>query len=129
MINTLLRFGLVGACTTLLDLTLFNVLLALGPGVGPSHALSTSVILPISYVGQRRAFLASDRRPWVQALRFVLVTVVGAYGVQSCVLAAGVQIFGSSAPLPANLAKLSAMAVGIAWNFALFRWFVFALPQ
>ncbi len=122
--NTLTRFALVGTLTTALDFTLFNGALSLGLGVGPAHAASTSVILPLSFLGQRRAFRSSGR-PWSQALRFSLVTIVGAYGVQVGVLAAAVELVGAVAVGPANLAKLAAMSVGIAWNFALFRWFVF----
>lgn len=122
--NTLVRFALVGTLTTALDLALFNGGLSLGLGVGPAHALSTSIILPLSFLGQRRAFRSSGQ-PWSQALRFGLVTIVGAYGVQVGVLAAAVELVGAVAVGPANLAKLAAMAVGIAWNFVLFRWFVF----
>ncbi len=122
--NTLVRFALVGTLTTALDIALFNWGLSLGIGVGPAHAASTSIILPLSFIGQRRAFRASGQ-PSSQALRFGLVTIVGAYGVQVGVLAAAVELVGAVAVGPANLAKLAAMAVGIAWNFALFRWIVF----
>ncbi len=121
--NTLLRFATVGACTTVLDLVLFNVCLSLGLGTVASHALSTALILPLSFLGQRRAF-RSGIDPF-QPLRFAAVTLVGAYGVQILVLEWAASTLGSASIGPANLAKLAAMAAGIAWNFVLFRWLVF----
>lgn len=139
----LVRFGLIGAATTLLDLGMFNVLI--GPWVGfplvTSHLLASAATVATSFLGQRNlVFAGRDGRLSGQALKFFLVTVTGVGLVQSIVLI-GIAVlleFAHSqwilfASVPAthwhmvqhNGAKTTAMVVGIAWNFFWFRNWVF----
>lgn len=125
--NTLLRFAAVGTATTCLDILLFNLGLMFGLPPVQSHAASTAFILPISFIGQRRAFRSSSK-PLLQACRFLQVVVVGAFVVQVIVLFVMLAALGSS-PAGANASKLVAMAIGIAWNFVMFCFYVFPATQ
>ena len=139
----LARFGLVGTATTLLDLGLFNLLS--GPWVGlslvPAHLLASVVTLTASFLGQRNlVFAGQDGQLSSQAVRFVLVTVVGVALVQSAVMtgmAAMLEHGHGQGSLLASIpqehwpmtqrngSKAAAMVVGIAWNFWWFRNWVF----
>lgn len=125
--STLLRFALVGAVTTLIDILLFNLGMMFGLPPVQSHTASTALILPISFIGQRRAFRSSSK-PLLQACRFLQVVVVGAFVVQVIVLFVMLAALGST-PAGANASKLVAMAIGIAWNFVMFRFYVFPATQ
>ena len=139
----LIRFGVVGAATTLLDLVLFNMLS--GPWgrlpIVPAHLLASVVTLTISFFGQRNlVFRRQEERAGNQAMRFILVTLIGVCLVQSLVLTGTAWMLvvardpsGLLAWVPAdrwpwvqrNLAKAAAMTTGIAWNFLWFRCWVF----
>ena len=53
--TTLFRFASVGCATTALDVMVFN--LGVMAGLLPiwAHGLSSAIILPLSFLGQRRA--------------------------------------------------------------------------
>lgn len=142
-LGLLLRFGLVGTATTLLDLALFNLLSGSWAGLPllPAHLLASVVTLTVSFFCQRNlVFQGQNGRLSEQAMRFVLVTVAGVFLVQSAVLT-GVALVLSQAhdhlklltsvspehwPLiRRNGAKAAAMLVGITWNFLWFRNWVF----
>ena len=142
-LGLLLRFGLVGTLTTLLDLALFN--LFSGPQAGfplvPAHLLASVFTLAASFFGQRNwVFQGCHRGLHQQATRFVMVTVTGVALVQSSVLSGAALALGQAHEnwklLPyvsaehwvlirRNGAKAMAMLVGIAWNFLWFRNWVF----
>lgn len=129
--------------TTFLDLALFNLSGGHWSGLPnvSAHLMASVVTLTISFFGQRNiVFRRQGEGPGRQAMRFILVTVVGVNLVQSFVLAgtAGMRVvardpLGLLAGVPANrwpwvqrnLAKAAAMAIGIAWNFFWFRHRVF----
>ncbi len=139
----LARFGLIGAATTLVDLGLFNLLSGqwVGLSLVPAHLLASVVTLTTSFLGQRNlVFAGQGGQLSSQAVRFVLVTVVGVAFVQSAVMTATAgmlehghghwRLLASVQPerWPAtvrNGAKAAAMVVGIAWNFWWFHHWVF----
>lgn len=139
----LARFGLVGAATTLFDLGLFNLLSGqwVGLSLVPAHLLASVVTLTASFLGQRNlVFAGQDGQLSSQAVRFVLVTVVGVALVQSAVMTGMAamlehghghwRLLASVQPehwlvTMRNGAKAAAMVVGIAWNFWWFRHWVF----
>ncbi len=84
------RFGLVGMATTFLDLALFNLSGGHWSGLPnvSAHLMASVVTLTISFFGQRNiVFRRQGEGPGRQAMRFILVTVVGVNLVQSFVLA------------------------------------------
>jgi putative flippase GtrA len=139
----LARFGLVGAATTLVDLGFFNLLSGqwVGLSLVPAHLMASVVTLTASFLGQRNlVFAGHDGQLSSQAVRFVLVTVVGVALVQSAVLTGMAAVlahaqsqWGLLASMPPehwpvtqrNESKAAAMVVGIAWNFFWFRHWVF----
>lgn len=122
--SVLVRFATVGVATTLLDLLLFNVSVLLGAGTIVAHVLSSIVVLPLSFLGQRRAFRSrGDVRR--QVVCFSWVTLVGVFVLQPLILDAASHALPKPGLAGANVAKACAMVAGITWNLLWFRWHVF----
>lgn len=141
----LTRYGLVGAMTTLFDLALFNLFsyYLLRLSVVQAHLCASLFTLCISFYGQRTwVFGSTSRNIGKQALRFFIITVSGVAMVQSAVLWGTKELFGlcigrwgflevspaTAEVLIRNASKLSAMCLGICWNFLWFRTWVFRAP-
>lgn len=125
--KTILRFATVGCTTTALDVLVFNLGVIAGLPALWAHLVSSSIILPLSFLGQRAAFRAHGPQQG-QALRFAVVTGVGVFCFQPVVLSEAMRAVAIAGLAQANAAKGAAIGAGIIWNLALFRWFVFPPP-
>lgn len=125
---TFVRYLLVGASNTLLDLGLF-ILLAVAIQVPAlvANIISTSITVGVSYVLNRLFVFRSQRSVQSTLLQFVAVTLVSGLVVQSVAIWA-VLVLGSAADPSlsstalAPLAKVCAMGVGMCCNYLGYRW-------
>ncbi len=119
--KTVTRYAVTGFATTAADFGIFVLMSAwFGLSALLSHAIATSIILPISFLGQRNLAFRSQGRVNRQALEFVLVTVSNVTLVQPIVLLL--------VPWPIA-AKVVAICVGIAWNFCWFNGLIFSTKR
>ena len=126
--RTALRFGLVGAANTLVDVAGFTVLRLLDVEMTAANLASTSVGMALSFALNRRfTFRVEPDRPARQVASFLLVTVVGLWVLHPVVIAAvsAAQPAGLPAVLAAALPKLAAVFVGLVWNYVLYDRVVF----
>ena len=126
--NTPLRFGLIGAANTLVDVVGFTGLCLLGLPAVAANLVSTSVGMALSFTLNRRfTFRAGSDTPVRQVVSFLLVTVTGLWVLHPVVIAAvsAALPVGLPAVLAVALPKLAAVGVGLVWNFALYDRVVF----
>ncbi len=126
-----LRFILVGIANTAID---FIVLLSLTAGGLPlvlSNILSTSVALTFSFFANRTFTFGSTGKKRSQAVRFILVTLVGLWVLQPIVLVLAVPVLEGMLSREASIvvAKLIATVVSMLWNYLLYDSLVFRKPQ
>lgn len=139
-------FGLVGIINTLLDILVLNLgIFVLRLPVVPANVLSVSVALVFSYTANSRWVFGGSRQLNPKAaFRFVVVTLVGLYGLQTLIVylltqqwlapARIVQGFGlgqyfSTVFIVANTAKLLATLITAVWNFVLYKRYVFTSDE
>ena len=126
-----LRFILVGIANTAID---FIVLLSLTAGGLPlvlSNILSTSVALTFSFFANRTFTFGSTGKKRSQAVRFLLVTLVGLWVLQPIVLVLAVPVLEGMLSREASIvvAKLIAIVVSMVWNYLLYDSLVFRKSQ
>lgn len=126
-----LRFILVGIANTAID---FIVLLSLTAGGLPlvlSNILSTGVALTFSFFANRTFTFGSTGKKRSQAVRFLLVTLVGLWVLQPIVLVLAVPVLEGMLSREASIvvAKLIATVVSMAWNYLLYDSLVFRKSQ
>ena len=126
-----LRFILVGIANTAID---FIVLLSLTAGGLPlvlSNILSTSVALTFSFFANRTFTFGSTGKKRSQAVRFLLVTLVGLWVLQPIVLVLAVPALEGMLSREASIvvAKLIATVVSMVWNYLLYDSLVFRKSQ
>ncbi|MGW4111711.1 GtrA family protein [Actinosynnema sp. NPDC004786] len=124
---TKLRFGVVGAANTLVDLVGYTALVLAGLPVFVANLLSTSAGMALSFTLNRSYTFRSDggdvRR---QLSLFVLVTAFGLWVLQPLViLATGAALDGPPDPAGVVAPKLAGLVVGFAWNYTLYSRVVF----
>jgi putative flippase GtrA len=116
------RFSIVGVLNTLVDLTVFLLLVELvSMPVVPANLLAFSVALANSYVLNRLwTFHDSGTAPSLgNVSRFVLFNACGA------LLATAALALLVGLGLPTLAAKLLSIVVSMAWNYLTMRHFVF----
>lgn len=123
-----LRYALVGAFNTGLDLVLFTVL-AVVINVAPlaANVASTVIVLCVSYLLNRGFVFRTERSVRGTVIQFVAVTLFSGLVVQSAVIWTVLHLGGLLAPgLPedvlAPFAKICAMGVGMLSNYLGYRW-------
>ena len=126
-----LRFILVGIANTAID---FIVLLSLTAGGLPlvlSNILSTSVALTFSFFANRTFTFGSTGKKRSQAVRFLLVTLVGLWVLQPIVLVLAVPVLEGMLSREASIvvAKLIATVVSMVCNYLLYDSLVFRKSQ
>jgi putative flippase GtrA len=109
------KFGLVGIINTLLDYILFIALTKIFSiplsSVWMAKVASGSVAMCNSfYLNRRWVFNSSDRNVRSQAVRFLLVTLIGVFGIQTGL----VQFFSSVFSWPGEFGYTIAHQLGIA---------------
>lgn len=122
-----LRFILVGLLNTLIDFGMLFALTAWGLGVVPANMISTATALVFSFVMNRSFTFGASGSPLAQAVKFLLVTLVGLWVLQPLVLVAGTALLvGLLSPAWALLvSKVAATIVSMVWNYLLYDRFVF----
>ncbi len=138
---------MVGALTTVLDFLVYNLLARQPPGWGrvPASLISCTVAMTFSFtVNGHFVFHPSGAAWMLRAVKFLLVTATSSYLLQSLVihvlsrrwlgpvrcvqaLAAGnlwMRRLGTDA-VARNTVKAAAVGVGLLWNFAWYRAWVY----
>ena len=138
-------FGLVGIINTLLDVLLLNLgIFVLQLPVVLANMLSVSIALAFSYTANSRWVFGGQRLGARRALRFVMITLIGLYGLQTLVIylltrqwlapaslvqgtiqALGLGQYFSNEFIVANTAKVLATLFTTVWNFVLYKKYVF----
>lgn len=128
----LARFGTVGGVAFVVDVGLFN-LLRFGPGevLGAkpitAKVVSVAVAMIVAWLGNRYWTFAHRRSDdHVRELgKFVLANVGGMLVAVGC-LAFSHYVLGLTSPLADNIAaNVVGLALGTAFRYAAYRWFVF----
>jgi len=126
-----MKFGLTGVINTLIDFSVFNLMLYItrvenGIALLAINLLAVMVAAVNSYFMNRRYTFQSDSHPY-QIQKFVVATLCG-----MAVNSLGVMVFShlvSFIPWPAvttlNLGKLAGAILSTVWNFTLYRAWVF----
>lgn len=131
-----LRFIAVGVTNTLIDFGVLFALTALGMALIPANMISTAIALGFSFAVNRTFTFGASGDVAAQAIKFLLVTLVGLWGLQPLALLAGMALLGENGPLGGLLgdhlallvSKLAATAVSMVWNYLLYDRFVFRRP-
>ena len=122
------RFALVGSVNTAIDFGIFAALAALGAPIVVANTVSTSSGLLFSYFANRRfTFNVGARHDLRGVLLFVAVTGTGLWAVQPLVILGVMALLPSAMPvaLSAGVGKIAGIAVGLVWNFLLYKKVVF----
>lgn len=141
-------FLVVGALTTALDFLGYNLLTRRPPGWSRVAAslVSCTVAMAFSFSVNWHLVFHPDGREWLGRVgKFLLVTATSSYLIQSAVihLLSGHWLgpvrwasllashWGPTRQFPAdtvarNTVKAAAVGVGLLWNFAWYRWWVYA---
>ena len=126
-----LRFILVGITNTAIDFIVLLSLTAGGLTLVLSNIISTSVALTFSFFANRTFTFGSTGKKRSQAVRFLLVTLVGLWVLQPIVLVLAVPVLEGMLSREASIvvAKLIATVVSMVWNYLLYDSLVFRKPQ
>lgn len=135
--NQKARFVAVGIVNTLIDFTLFNILIKIiGLSVPVSNIMSTSVAMIASYLLNKRAFFNNHETISMrQVVLFFTVTLLGIWLIQTLIvvhvyewLKQVVDTHVDSSLLSwflLNVAKASGVVVGAIWNYLWYSRVVF----
>jgi putative flippase GtrA len=134
LISQLARFGVVGAVGFVVDIGIFNALLATIFSSNANHegplwakVISTSVAIVVNWIGNRYwTFRKEERRhPVSEAVEFFVVSLVG-LGIGLGCLWISHYALGLTSPLADNIsANVIGLGLGTVFRFALYRWWVF----
>ena len=126
-----LRFIIVGIANTAIDFIVLLSLTAVGLPLVVANFISTSVALTFSFFANRSFTFGSTGKKRSQALRFLLVTLVGLWVLQPIVLVLAVPVLEGMLAREASIvvAKLIATVVSMVWNYLLYDSLVFRKPQ
>lgn len=126
-----LRFILVGIANTAIDFIVLLSLTAVGLPLVAANFISTSVALTFSFFANRTFTFGSTGKKRSQALRFLLVTLVGLWVLQPIVLILAVSVLEGMLARESSIvvAKLFATVVSMVWNYLLYDSLVFRKPQ
>ena len=126
-----LRFILVGIANTAIDFIVLLSLTTFGLPLVVANFISTSVALTFSFFANRSFTFGSTGKKRSQAVRFLLVTLVGLWVLQPIVLVLAVPVLEGMLSREASIlvAKLIATVVSMVWNYLLYDSLVFRKPQ
>jgi putative flippase GtrA len=132
-VKELVRFGLIGGIGLLVDIVVFNALVAtvLSSSVhgGPLIAkfISTALAIAFNWVGNRFWTYRHRRRGNLlrEGIEFILVSAAGMMIALGCLWFAN-YVLGDTSVLADNIAtNVVGLGLGTAFRFALYRWWVF----
>ena len=127
------KFGVVGACAFIIDVTVFNILLYAGSSpllAGQplwAKVVSSAVATVASWLGNRYWTFRHTRRPqaWRELALFVVMCAIG-LGLSLLCLAISHYVLGRQSALADNIAaNVVGLAVGTTFRFWAYRRFVF----
>ena len=126
-----LRFILVGIANTAIDFIVLLSLTTFGLPLVVANFISTSVALTFSFFANRTFTFGSTGKKRSQAVRFLLVTLVGLWVLQPIVLVLAVPVLEGMLSREASIvvAKLIATVVSMVWNYLLYDSLVFRKSQ
>lgn len=126
-----LRFILVGIANTAIDFIVLLSLTTFGLPLVVANFISTSVALTFSFFANRSFTFGSTGKKRSQAVRFLLVTLVGLWVLQPIVLVLAVPALEGMLSREASIvvAKLIATVVSMVWNYLLYDSLVFRKSQ
>ncbi len=141
-------FLIIGAVTTLLDFAVYNLLTRkpLAWRRIPASLVSCTVAMSFSFTVNWHLVFRPDTAEWInRALRFLLITSLSSYGLQSVVIfvlsnwwrkpVAIAQAVAAKIPVVCgwgletvdrNAVKGAAVIAGLLWNFLWYKFFVYA---
>ncbi|KZB83896.1 GtrA family protein [Amycolatopsis regifaucium] len=121
--GTQVRFGVVGILNTAIDALGYALLATLGVPIFVANFISTTAGMLLSFTLNRNfTFRAKDGDIRRQAILFFAVTAFGLWVVHAAVIFAVTKLFpGINVFIP----KLGAIAVGMVWNYVLYKKVVF----
>lgn len=135
LLRQLVSFGLVGGVGLVVDIVVFNALrtTVLEPHVvhgGPIIAkmISTSIAIVVNWIGNRYWTFRSERRTAMlrEGIEFAVVSLAGA-GIALGCLWLSHYVLGFTSVLDDNIAtNVVGLALGTAFRFALYRFWVFS---
>jgi putative flippase GtrA len=139
------KFGLIGVLSTLIDFTLFNILIYLGIYRIIANVFSTTIAMAFSFTTNKSwVFRSKQGNVLRQALMFLGVTAFGLYVIQNIVIFfltevwlaplnlaynivafIGLQEVFSKTLVANNGAKATATLFSLTWNYLLYKRLVF----
>ena len=131
----LMSFLLVGGVGLVVDIVVFNALrttvlqphdVAAGPVI--AKAISTSLAIVVNWVGNRMWTFRDARRTDVvrEGFEFAVVSIAGALIALGCLWISH-YVLGYTSLIADNIAtNVVGLALGTAFRFALYRWWVFS---
>jgi putative flippase GtrA len=135
LFRQLVSFGLVGGVGLVVDIVVFNALrtTVLEPHAvhgGPiiAKVISTSIAIVVNWIGNRYWTFRSERRTAVlrEGIEFAVVSLAGA-GIALGCLWFSHYVLGFTSVLDDNIAtNVVGLALGTAFRFALYRFWVFS---
>lgn len=127
-LGQLVRFAIVGGFNTALDFVLlFLFVYTIHMNEYVANILSTGICLVISFMLNRKWTFRSDGNQTRQFALFLIVTLLGLWGVQTLLIWATSALLGPwlSGPVLLFVAKLVATGGSLVWNYLLYDRIVF----
>lgn len=134
LLRQLVSFGLVGGVGLVVDIVVFNALrtTVLEPQFihsGPiiAKVISTSLAIVVNWIGNRYWTFRTERRTDVvrEGIEFGAVSLIGAAIALGCLWISH-YVLGMTSILEDNIAtNVVGLALGTAFRFALYRWWVY----
>ena len=124
-----LRFILVGICNTTIDFTVLFALKALGLPVVSANIISTTAAFCFSFFANKKyTFKGNTGNLKRQIPLFILVTLIGLWGVQTLVIFFVTHLLASSTlneGVILLIAKIIATVASLVWNYIFYSRVVF----
>ena len=120
------KFLVVGAVSTLIEIAVFNLMLAAGADPITAKVVASLVALINAYFGNREwTFRASERRGRKTEIALFLLANLLCTLLGAGIVAAGVALFPGAGVLMLNIVNLFSIAAVVVVRFALYTWVVF----
>ena len=124
-----IRFGIVGAANTLLDLVLLFILVNIGLDKIPANYVSTGVSFVFSFfVNKSFTFKNTTGNVKKQFALFIVVTIIGLWVIQPLIIAGLTPLLagtGWSSNIILLITKLIATIASLIWNYLFYSRVVF----
>ncbi|MEO5950658.1 MAG: GtrA family protein [Candidatus Saccharimonadales bacterium] len=123
------RFIAIGGINTLIDFSVLFLLKSFGLPEVQANIVSTTAALCFSFFANRKfTFKASDTNVTREIILFIIVSLIGAWGIQSVVISISLPLLAGlhlSDYVSLFIAKVAAISVGLIWNYFMYSHVVF----